>query len=81
MKRVCLSVLRQISKTNRREISSPLQEIGVAEQEYDVIDFAPEVAKYPKSSPKPQNSGRLQAHCFAPLATQLVVVAAVVVAV
>ena len=35
---VCLSVPRQFSNTkgDRREISSPLREIGVAEQEYDV---------------------------------------------
>jgi len=34
----CLSVSRQISETTRHthEISSPLKEIGVAEQEYDV---------------------------------------------
>jgi len=36
---VCLSLPRQISKTKQdsREISSPLWEICVAEQEYDVI--------------------------------------------
>jgi len=36
--RVCLSVPRQISETTRytHEISSPLKEIGVGEQEYDV---------------------------------------------
>jgi len=33
-------------------------------------DFALEVAKYPKSSPKPQNCVR--AYCLAPLAMQLV---------
>jgi len=34
-----LSVPRQILKTKqvRRKISSPLQEMGVAEQEYDII--------------------------------------------
>jgi len=34
----CLSIWYHISKTkrDRRQISSPLHEIGVAEQEYDV---------------------------------------------
>jgi len=43
-------------------------------------DFPPEVAKYPKSSPKPPNTpkmgisnfGSVRANCLAPLATQLV---------
>jgi len=35
-------------------------------------DFAPEVAKYSKSTPKPQNFGRVWAYCFTPLAMQLV---------
>jgi len=54
---VCLSAPRHISKTkpDRHEMSSPLWEIGVAEQEYDVI-FSLEVAKYYKNGPKPQNS-------------------------
>ena len=37
-------------------------------------DFAPEVAKYPKSSPKPHNFRRLQAYCFAMLAMQLIII-------
>ena len=37
------------------EILSTLQEIGVAEEEYDAR-FTPERAKYPKSSPKPLSS-------------------------
>jgi len=60
---VCLSVSRQISKTkqDRREISSPSYEIGVAEQEY------------PKSSPNPQIAqNNVRAYCLAPLAMQLV---------
>jgi len=36
-------------------------------------DFALEAAKYPKSSPKPQNSVR--AYCLTPLAMQLVYIA------
>ena len=35
-------------------------------------DFAPEVAKYPRGSPKPQNFGRVRAYCFAPLEMQVV---------
>jgi len=45
----------QKTKRDRREISLPLWDIRVAEQEYDVR-FCMEVAKYTKSSPKPQNS-------------------------
>jgi len=36
-------------------------------------DFVPEVAKYPKSSPKHMNNfGSVWAYCFAPLTMQLV---------
>jgi len=35
-------------------------------------DFAPEVAKYPKSSPKLHNFWSVWAYCFAPLVLQLV---------
>jgi len=41
-------------------------------------DFAPEVAKYPKSNPKPKNSPKwdltilgVRAYCLAPVAMQL----------
>ena len=65
---VCLSVPHQISKTKRvrREISrSPSKNMR--------SDFAPEVAKYPKGSPKPPKAqNTVQAYCLVPLAMQLV---------
>jgi len=60
---VCLSRVR----------SRKLSEIGVAEQEYDALDFAPEVAiNTPKVSCYSNNFGTVRAYCFAPLAMQLV---------
>jgi len=52
----CLSrvISRKLSELYRHEISLPLWEIWVAEQDM-TSNFAPEVAKYHKSSPKPQN--------------------------
>jgi len=35
-------------------------------------DLAPEVDKYPKSSPNPHNFGSVRAYCFASIAMQLV---------
>jgi len=56
---VCLSVPRQISETTRdtREISSPYEKSG-SESKNMTSYFALEVAKYPKSCPKPQNSSK-----------------------
>jgi len=64
---VCrLSVPCQISKAkrNRREISSHLHEIGVAEQNM-TSDSALKVAKYPESSPKFPNSPLSRSVCNA----------------
>jgi len=54
-RRVCLSVPHQISKIKRdlSEISLPILEIGVAEQDM-TSDFSPEVAKYPKVVQNPK---------------------------
>jgi len=69
------SVLRLISKTKggRREISSPLYEIWVAEHEYDVRLYTGSSQIPRKVSPTPkivQNS--VWAYCLTPLAMQLV---------
>ena len=58
---VCLSVLRQFSKTKRdRRERNVVAFIGNRDSgslsKNMTPDFAPEVAKYPKSSRKPQNS-------------------------
>jgi len=65
-----LSVPREISKTkqdNRREIYRKSGSPSKNTTSY----FVPEITKYPKSSPKPQNFERVRAYCFVPLAMQL----------
>jgi len=72
---VCrLSVPHQISKTkqDRHEMSPLLWETGSPSKNM-TSEFAPEVAKYPQSSPKPKNSlNSVWASSLSPLAIQLV---------
>jgi len=53
----CLSVLRQISKKSETgaELHLLYRKLGLPSK-HMTSDFAPEVAKYPKNSFKPQNS-------------------------